>query len=827
MKTYIGIDLGTTNSAICSYDGENVRVWKSPDQNDVTPSAIFIDKKGHRLYGTKAYNQAPAYPNNTATLFKRFMGTNKKIELSGADVTLTPIECSAEILRFLFGYLPEEIRTSKDTVTIITVPAAFNQTKKDATKKAASLAGLGKVALMQEPVATIMSVMKTKKVDGIFIIYDLGGGTFDVSISENIGGKVNLLTQGGIEMCGGRDIDRMIFADILAPWLSHNFELPANFQNDSKFKTLCRHAEHAIERAKIELSSQEETQIYLGEFELRIQDLAGNDIYIDLPLSRSKLNEIIKNLINSTIDATREALSKVSLKTTDIERIIFVGGPSNYKPLRDEVAKELGLKIISDINPMLAVAEGASIYAESLDWDSISDSDHGSIITKSTGGILDAKDISFKYIARTTAESTKLAVRLTGTEYQGFNFEIVSNDTGTTTGRVQLTDKASVKLALFKNGENNFTVTVYDASGQAVVLPKNTITITKTLVSSVSIPASHSIGLELLEKIGGSAILHYLIKEGDDLPVNSVVTLRSTADINAGERNPILNFNLWEGNIKFPINDNRFIGALKISGADFDRGIIKTGDELICNYEINNAENIHIEVSVPSIGASFEGTYSGEVKMPSAIEIATNADEMLCRIDMVSDDIDDQRLDKIREINDNASFVDKNSDDSEALMKANEELLAAKRMLAEIREDHLQVMREKELDGIRGALEEIKKMQGISHSEMGVLEALVESAERVISVKSNEFEDYCNNFHSNSQRLLYWSQDWYVARVYQSLVVDPDVYDHLDTFFDLKKRGDAYLANTDVNNLRIVNSLLMDLIPQCMVNNILPALGNK
>lgn len=160
-------------------------------------------------------------------------------------------------------------------------------------------------------------------------------------------------------------------------------------------------------------------------------------------------------------------------------------------------------------------------------------------------------------------------------------------------------------------------------------------------------------------------------------------------------------------------------------------------------------------------------------------------------------------------------------------MKANEELLAAKRMLAEIREDHLQVMREKELDGIRGALEEIKKMQGISHSEMGVLEALVESAERVISVKSNEFEDYCNNFHSNSQRLLYWSQDWYVARVYQSLVVDPDVYDHLDTFFDLKKRGDAYLANTDVNNLRIVNSLLMDLIPQCMVNNILPALGNK
>lgn len=163
MKHYIGIDLGTTNSAICSYDGQEVRIWKSPDQNDVTPSAIYIDKRGNRYYGRRAYDNAPRSPQNSATLFKRFMGTNTKIEIKAANVTMAPEECSAEILKVLFGYLPEEIRNAEDTAVVITVPAAFNQMKKDATLEAARLAGFHHVALMQEPVAAIMSVMRQAK----------------------------------------------------------------------------------------------------------------------------------------------------------------------------------------------------------------------------------------------------------------------------------------------------------------------------------------------------------------------------------------------------------------------------------------------------------------------------------------------------------------------------------------------------------------------------------------------------------------------------------------------------------------------------------------
>ena len=170
MKHYIGIDLGTTNSAICSYDGQSVRVWKSPEQMDVTPSVIYVDKRGNKYYGMKAYNQAPYSPNNSAMLFKRFMGTSTKITLEAANLSLSPEECSAEILKVLYGYLPEEIRNDPDTATVITVPAAFNQMKKNATLQAARLAGIGKVALMQEPVAAIMSVMRTTKQEGIFLV---------------------------------------------------------------------------------------------------------------------------------------------------------------------------------------------------------------------------------------------------------------------------------------------------------------------------------------------------------------------------------------------------------------------------------------------------------------------------------------------------------------------------------------------------------------------------------------------------------------------------------------------------------------------------------
>ena len=140
MNTYVGIDLGTTNSAICSYDGEDIVLYKSPEQTDVTPSAIFLDRRGNRYVGLRAYNAAARDPENAATLFKRLMGTSTPINLPAVKVVMTPEQCSSEVLKTLFGYLPESIRNNPEVGTVITVPAAFNQMQKDATLQAAESA---------------------------------------------------------------------------------------------------------------------------------------------------------------------------------------------------------------------------------------------------------------------------------------------------------------------------------------------------------------------------------------------------------------------------------------------------------------------------------------------------------------------------------------------------------------------------------------------------------------------------------------------------------------------------------------------------------------
>ena len=168
------------------------------------PSALYFDRRGNKFVGKRAYDAAPHSPENATLLFKRLMGTSTPIDIKALDRSLSPEECSSEVLKVLFGYLPEEIRNSEDIGTVITVPAAFNQMQKDATMQAAQMAGLGAVTLMQEPVAAVMSVMRHTKQDGLFLIYDLGGGTLDIAIAESINGRVNLLSHGGIAMCGGR-----------------------------------------------------------------------------------------------------------------------------------------------------------------------------------------------------------------------------------------------------------------------------------------------------------------------------------------------------------------------------------------------------------------------------------------------------------------------------------------------------------------------------------------------------------------------------------------------------------------------------------------------
>lgn len=799
MRQFIGIDLGTTNSAICSYDGQSVRVWKSPDQNDVTPSAIYIDKRGNRYYGQRAYDNAPRNPNNSATLFKRFMGTSTKIEIKGAGITMTPEECSAEILKVLFGYLPEDIRNAEDTAVVITVPAAFNQMKKDATLEAARLAGFQHVALMQEPVAAVMSVMRQSKAEGIFLIYDLGGGTFDVSIAENIGGKVNLLAHGGIEMCGGRDWDRIVFNNIVVPWLRSNFKLPADFLANSQYKTLISLAQWASEKAKIELSAREESTIALGESEARCMDLDGEEIYLDIPITRSQLDGYISEMVSETVSATRETMQKAGLTANDIERIVFVGGPTNYKPLRDAVCQELALPADVNINPMTAVAEGASIFAESINWE---DNKHG---RKAVAAEVKSDcEISFRYTARTPDAYAKLVFVTKAA--QGFSAEIKSLDTGWTSGRTSLVNGSTMTLPLQNNGDNIFEVSVFDSYGRPMSLEENRIVITKTIATIGAIPASQSIGVEVMKTLGGTSVLEFLVKEGDDLPKKGVTTFKAGQTIKAGS-NSSLNIKLWEGNIESPVEDNRFIGVLKISGTDFESGVIATGAEIVCEYEMGDSGAINLEISIPSIGATFgdKNFYSRQEGQKDTLDtdkISDDGQMMLDRIEDMGTKVEDERLERARKKAQNAANIGSSFCSNEDVQKASNDLLESKKLVYEVRKDNLSRIRQSELDSCVAFFNESVRRYA-KPTEADAFDNQAQAAQRAIDRNDPDFEKLLNQLRGKNFDIL-WREDWFVIDWFKRMISMPYNYADQEKFYILKKKGENCVINDKIEDLRQV-----------------------
>lgn len=808
MTNYVGIDLGTTNSVISSYDGETLKTYKSPEQHSVTPSAIYIDKRS-RYYGARAYQMTALAPNNTAALFKRLMGTSTPIKIPAVGLELTPEECSAEILRVLFGYLPEDIRNDTQTGTVITVPAAFNQMQKDSTLSAAEIAGIGKVALMQEPVAAVMAVMRTRKSDGMFLVYDLGGGTLDVALAESTAGRVSLLEHGGIAMCGGSDFDRAMVDNVVKPWLRENFKLPDDFSTGTKYQQLIRLARLASEQAKIVLSAKEEATISWPDAEVRTKDEAGSDIYLDIPISRKQLDSLMESKIAESLQATREVLEKAHVSSHDIERIVFVGGPTQYKPLRERIASELGIPGATDVDPMTAVAEGAALFAESIDWSTADRKRKNVRGTLSAGGRL---QLAFSYQARTPDVKSKLVIQAKGQIQAGSTFQIDSLDSGWSSGRVALKDGASVVMTLAKNGENRFKVFVFDSKGGPFSLPQDIITITRTTATIDAIPASHSIAMAAKDKMGGKVILDYLVKAGDPLPKKGQKKFRTEESLRAGGPGAIM-LNLWQGDIEQPYTDNQPVGTFKITGSDFDEGVIHAGAELICDYEIMDSGNITMTVTVPSVGGTFSPAHNFYSRQEGLIDYTTagkqvtvESNAVLERLDEISAKVDDEKLEQARQKLAEVESLCSQSSDPESCKQGTENVLEAKRLLSRVRKDHLKAIRAIELERpVKFFNENIRTLA--KPSEATSFDNLVRAAQRSIEINGNDFEGLLDQLRSLNWQIL-WRQDWFIVESFKRHAGEDYMYTDKARFQELVKIGQQALKTDNIDQLRQIVATL-------------------
>jgi len=355
MSKIIGIDLGTTNSCVAVMEGKDPKVIPNPEGNRTTPSVVAF-KDGEKIIGDAAKRQAVTN-KNTISSIKRLMGTSQKVEAEGKQYT--PEEISAMILQYLKGYA-EDYLGEKVTEAVITVPAYFNDSQRQATKDAGKIAGLDVKRIINEPTAAALAygIDKTDKEQKI-LIYDLGGGTFDVSILDLADGTFEVLSTNGDTHLGGDDFD-----NVLVDWMADDFK-KQNGIDLKKDPMALQRLKEAAEKAKKDLSGVMQTQISLPF----ISAGPAGPLHLDMTLTRAHFDEMTKFLVDRTMQPIRNALSDANMSPSDLDQVLLVGGSTRIPAVQDAVARELGKQPNHSVNPDEAVAIGASIQGGVLSGD--------------------------------------------------------------------------------------------------------------------------------------------------------------------------------------------------------------------------------------------------------------------------------------------------------------------------------------------------------------------------------------------------------------------------------------------------------------------------
>ena len=349
MSKVIGIDLGTTNSVVSVMEGGEPTVITNPEGSRITPSVVGFTKDGQRLVGQLAKRQAVSNPDRTIASIKRHMGeSDYKVSVDGKDYT--PQEISAMILQKLKSdaeaYLGETVSQA-----VITVPAYFNDSQRQATKDAGKIAGLEVLRIINEPTAAALAYGLDKDDDETVLVFDLGGGTFDVSILELSGGTFEVLATNGDTHLGGDDFDQKVM-----DWMVDEFK-KENSIDLSQDKMAAQRLKEAAEKAKIELSSMTQTNINLPFI---TADATGPK-HLDLKLTRAKFDELTADLVERTMEPTRQAMADADLSGSDIHKIILVGGSSRIPAVQEAIRKFLSKEPSKGVNPDECVSVGAAV----------------------------------------------------------------------------------------------------------------------------------------------------------------------------------------------------------------------------------------------------------------------------------------------------------------------------------------------------------------------------------------------------------------------------------------------------------------------------------
>ena len=596
-----GIDLGTTNSAIAKFVKGEVIIFSNPqDMGSRTLPSIVGYKKDKILVGKQARVFAEREPENVKSIFKRKMGTSESFPIKSLKQSKTPIELSTEVLKELKTFV-----NTGDTLdaVVITIPASFDVIQSNATKEAGIQAGFKQVVLLQEPIAASLAYANMKKEremkDGQWLVYDLGGGTFDVALIKIKEGEMKVLDHEGDNFLGGADFDNMIVEKLIIPKLNENYsfsDLEDKMKSASgKFNAVYLKLLRLSEDAKIILSAKTSIEIEVAGF----QDEDGHEVDMEIIITRSEFNELIKPNIDGTIDMIKKIITRNSLKPIDVQFTLMVGGSTYIPYVRSRVEEVLQIPANCEIDPTTAVAIGAAYYAATKPKE-ISKGDN----TKKQTSI----SIRASYNKASKEKEELFAARITG-DVTGLNYRILRQDGGYDSGIKKLSDRINEDLPLVEGAYNFFTLAVYDEQNNVIETDIEPIGINSGFgISGQPLPEDICLEVDDYDNPGETR-LELVFQKNTILPSKKILSYPLNKTIIKGSEDEVIRVNILEGSHLALPEANKGIGFMQITGKNLSRDVSK-GSDIEITITISESRDLSISAYLNMADQEFKQTFN-------------------------------------------------------------------------------------------------------------------------------------------------------------------------------------------------------------------------
>ncbi len=621
-----GIDLGTTNSAIAKFIKGAVSLYNNPTDygRNTLPSVVGF-KKDKIFVGSKAKELLEKDPKSVVGTFKRKMGTSESFKIKSINESKTPIELSAIVLKELKTFLPP---SENIDAIVVTIPASFDMVQSNATKEAGVQAGFKQVVLLQEPIAASLAYANMKKEkemqDGQWLVYDLGGGTFDAALVRIKDGDMRVLDHEGDNFLGGADFDNLIVEKMLIPKINDKYSFDnlldemksASGKYNAKYYVLL----HRAEEAKILLSAKSSAEIVVDG----MTDDNGDEVDEEITITRSEFNELIKEYIDNSIDMVKKILTRNSLKPNELQFTLMVGGSSYIPYVRQRVEEILQIPINCEIDPTTAVAVGAAFYAATKPKQ-LEQSDKAKKEVRIT--------IKAAYQKTSKEKEELFSARVTG-KVDGLSYRLTRDDGGFDTGLKKLTERINEDLPLVENAYNFFKLTVYDTDNNVIETDIEPIGINSGFgISGQPLPEDICVEIDD-DDHEGETKLYLVFQKNTVLPTKRTVTRVLNKSLIKGNDDDVIRINVLEGPHYALPEANKSVGFIQVTGKNLKRDVSK-GSDIELSFSVSESRDLTVSAYFNMADQEFKHTFNPK-------ERHTPVDVLKMDIENLSEKLDEE-----------------------------------------------------------------------------------------------------------------------------------------------------------------------------------------